>query len=429
MPFDSNGKYALPDGYQATTGQDILPSQHNPPLEDIGGALTMTLVKDGRAPMVGTLNMGGNAITNLDPGVNPTDAATVGQAASAIGDFKDSARELDETWLKRDGELYLKTEYPDLAAVMEAKVGPLPDGINWSSIANSITGNLMDVRQVPGGFMAMSDGGTDTLVYKSTDGEAWTQIGTIASFRVTEFAYGNSIYVAGDGFGYTAVSNDGITWTKSGGVTITTGTGGIDFGAGVFVLVGVGGVIKTSPDGVSWTTRTSGVSTLLNSVRFVNSVFVVVGASGVILTSPDGTTWTARTSGVAVALNGVAYGAGVYVVVGANGTILSSSNLTTWTARTSGTTLELNDIVYSTSGFVTVGNSGVARISGNGTSWTTAPTGVGTSFNAITFDPNAQQKYFAVGSTTVLKGIRTLPTQFAVPDDDPVYGWIKALAA
>ena len=83
MPFDSGGVWSLTPGYLAVTGQLILPSNHNPPLEDIAlNGLSAVLVRDGRAPMTGNLNMGNNRITNLSPGLSPTDAATVAQIIS-----------------------------------------------------------------------------------------------------------------------------------------------------------------------------------------------------------------------------------------------------------------------------------------------------------------------------------------------------------
>jgi microcystin-dependent protein len=51
MPRDPSGNYSLPPGYFAETGQRILPSQHNPPLEDIAQALTGSLPRNGSAPM------------------------------------------------------------------------------------------------------------------------------------------------------------------------------------------------------------------------------------------------------------------------------------------------------------------------------------------------------------------------------------------
>ena len=57
------------------------------------------------------------------------------------------------------------------------------------------------------------------------------------------------------------------------------------YGNGRFVAVGEDGTILTSPDGVSWTRRTSGTSNRLEGVAYGNGLFVAVGG-GTILTSP-----------------------------------------------------------------------------------------------------------------------------------------------
>jgi len=69
--------------------------------------------------------------------------------------------------------------------------------------------------------------------------------------------------------------------------------------------VGFFGTILTSPDGITWTERTSGTWVYLRGVTYASSAFVTVGKSGTILTSPDGTTWTSRTSGTSNELRGV----------------------------------------------------------------------------------------------------------------------------
>ena len=76
---------------------------------------------------------------------------------------------------------------------------------------------------------------------------------------------------------------------------------------GMFVTVSYSGTILTSPDGTSWTQRTSGTSTRLYEVTYGNGTFVTVGFFGTILTSSDGTTWTPRTSGTSNDLRGVIY--------------------------------------------------------------------------------------------------------------------------
>ncbi len=221
---------------------------------------------------------------------------------------------------------------------------------------------------------------------------------------------------------------DRLTWTSPTTILTFTGIDGIAYAFGLFVIVGDAGKIATSPDGVTWTARTSGTSQFLYSVRLVNGVLMAVGSNGTILSSTDGINWTARTSGVTAILYDVTYGAGLYVVVGGGGVILTSANLSTWTPRTSGTSQDLSAVTYSTSGFLAVGGSGTARISTAGTSWAASITSTSTTFTSADFDPDNQAKYFAGANGALFVGLRTLPTQFQVPNDNPTYGWIKAVS-
>ncbi len=67
--------------------------------------------------------------------------------------------------------------------------------------------------------------------------------------------------------------------------------------SGVFVAVGDNGLIQTSTDGTTWTTRANPAGTpTMYRVRWLGEQFVAVGASSTILTSPDGITWTQRTA-------------------------------------------------------------------------------------------------------------------------------------
>lgn len=79
MPLSPSGVYTLPSGYLAVTGQDVLPSNHNPPLEDIAAVLSEAFYRTGVAPMLADLNMNTFNIVGLADGVAVTDAATVGQ--------------------------------------------------------------------------------------------------------------------------------------------------------------------------------------------------------------------------------------------------------------------------------------------------------------------------------------------------------------
>lgn len=84
MPYDSNGNASLVPGYFVQNGDDVLPSQHNPPLEDIASMLSQALLRDGRAPLTGNLNGNGNKITNLAAPTNSNDAARLADLTSGL---------------------------------------------------------------------------------------------------------------------------------------------------------------------------------------------------------------------------------------------------------------------------------------------------------------------------------------------------------
>jgi len=164
--------------------------------------------------------------------------------------------------------------------------------------------------------------------------------------------------------------------------------------SGSFATVGAGGVIFTSPDGVTWTNQTSPIATDLyavagyaanqNNLSNPGLRWVAVGAGGASVYSTDGLVWNvgnAANSYDAVtnpanpgnqALRSVTYVAiaGRYYAVGDAGTIISSPDGITWTMHNSPavTTNKLNGITYGGL-FVAVGDGGTIMISADGNTW------------------------------------------------------------
>jgi microcystin-dependent protein len=84
MPTGPSGIYTLPPSYLAVGGETIRTEQHNPPLEDIAQGLTDRLPRSGVAPMAGTLQMGGNKISNMAAATAPGDAVRLDQLEARI---------------------------------------------------------------------------------------------------------------------------------------------------------------------------------------------------------------------------------------------------------------------------------------------------------------------------------------------------------
>lgn len=170
------------------------------------------------------------------------------------------------------------------------------------------------------------------------------------------------------------VSSDmGLTWTYTdigGNKTLSI----CAFGAGLFITHD-GTNFFSSPDGVTWTSRTAVTKVFVKCI-FVTSLtlFVAVstaaGATG-IYTSPDGITWTARSAGTAAAFADISFDGTTLLAVGAvdptNGLSCTSTNGTTWTAQNSGTAVSFATCTW-VSGFsafmVTSGSSSYSTTDG-----------------------------------------------------------------
>lgn len=84
MPDDSAGNNSLTPGYLAVTGQTVLASQHNPPLEDLSASMTRRYMRDGRAPMLGNIPMNGYRATGAGDGQDGQDYVTLAQVQAMI---------------------------------------------------------------------------------------------------------------------------------------------------------------------------------------------------------------------------------------------------------------------------------------------------------------------------------------------------------
>ena len=211
-----------------------------------------------------------------------------------------------------------------------------------------------------------------------------------------------------------------------------------------FVAVGKGGVVVTSPDGITWTGHASPINVLtgttLNAVAWLGNQYVAVGSNGggpiclpnqacpafvvanyaVILTSPDGLSWTNRFPSAlstvgGTTLNDAMWSGTQYVAVGSSGVgsicppnqvcpafvganyaiILTSSDGIAWTPQTSGTINSLNGVTWSGTQFVTVGANGTILTSPDGKAWTPKTSGTINTLNGAIW---SGAQFVAVGA-------------------------------
>jgi len=233
--------------------------------------------------------------------------------------------------------------------------------------------------------------GEDGEIYTGLDGQGHPSSGTGEGlFGIT---LGDSQYVI-VGENTILTSPNGVSWTsQSPGVTITSGTylylESVTWTGSQFVTVGNifdGNAsstnysdpcpILTSPDGVTWTSRSlgTGVSYALSSVTWTGSKLVAVGlnnlsGAGALLTSSDGITWTSPSLSVSEGLSSVIWTGNQLVAVGGGGIILTSSDGTTWTIRSSGVQSDLNSVTWTGSQLVAISSGGTVVTSSDGVTW------------------------------------------------------------
>lgn len=171
--------------------------------------------------------------------------------------------------------------------------------------------------------------------------DEWTlQTSSFGATPIFALDTSTSTYVAGGSLGKIATStNDGVYWIqRSSAFGVETILGlGYHAAAGLYVAVGSLGLMSTSPDGITWTARTSSFgTTFIYDVESNGTILVAVGDAGKLATSTDGLSWTQRTSSFGTTrINAVTWGNGIFVAVGESGKLATSVDGITWTQDTS----------------------------------------------------------------------------------------------
>jgi hypothetical protein len=287
---------------------------------------------------------------------------------------------------------------------------PTPTGLTWVS-RNADVGASRLWSVASSGVLRVAIG--DTAVTRSVNGTTgWTNTGTPLPFDFgRSITWYNGLFIVA-GFnssfqGAIATSPDGITWTtRLSGVDQLFG---VNLAEDLLIATGANGAIFTSTNGLSWTARTSGTSFSLRTATKGNSTYVVAGDIGVILTSPDGVSWTNQNTGVSNGLWDATWAVSQFVVVGDNGQVLKSFTGTFWSGPQigpGGVNGTLLGVAFSGNETVAVGpvafnQARIYRSTDEFNSWTTVTpsTGYGGTFRGVIWD---SFQFIAVGDSGAL---------------------------
>ena len=133
-------------------------------------------------------------------------------------------------------------------------------------------------------------------------------------------------------------SPDGITWTTR-TLPKTSAWWACTYGAGRFVILSYGFTdTATSTDGITWSSGTCASASYWVNVRYSGVNFVAIGSSGACMTSPDGLTWTTQSApgGSTPAWDQIEVVGGVVYICAsvANTAAYSTNHGVTWTSFT-----------------------------------------------------------------------------------------------
>jgi hypothetical protein len=201
-------------------------------------------------------------------------------------------------------------------------------------------------------------------------------------------------------------STNGVNWTRQ--ATTTNGFYGrpynssIAYGNGQFVMVGLGGTILTSADGMSWNQRSSGTTNDLSAIAFSGNRFVVGGGTAagpdfrpILLTSTNGIDWVQQEPPPGFFGNngfGMAYGNGRFVMAGF-GFAATSTNGLDWVEQILPVWYPATGITFGNGRFILVGSGASILTSIDGINW--SGTGTQEVLTSVAFGGG---RFVAVGS-------------------------------
>lgn len=125
MPRDVNGNTSPLPGTLVSTGDTVLPSQHNPMVNDLYAMMSQSLSRDGQGGMRTNLDMGANRVVNVSSAISSSDAVTLQQVQDLIASIVTipsgiiaplAGTIIPAGWLRLNGQEVSRTDYAALWA-------------------------------------------------------------------------------------------------------------------------------------------------------------------------------------------------------------------------------------------------------------------------------------------------------------------------
>ena len=253
------------------------------------------------------------------------------------------------------------------------------DGTTWTDLTSGVSVNLNKICYAKnlGLFVVVGASGT---ILTSEDLTTWTAQTSGHTSNLRSIAYSetlNLFLVGASSQTYYLTSSDAITWTEQ------TGAGIID----IFIYIKelsmfVGGhssLIRTSTDGINWTSTGTLSSSSINTFYYVKQIGYILcsGQDGQIYASTDGTGWVNKVNRyLGMLIRNMIYQGGYFYAVGYYdgdqiGKIARTTDGNSWEILYTNDTHRLQDIIYISDlqKFFAVGSGGLIVKSTDGITW------------------------------------------------------------
>jgi len=235
---------------------------------------------------------------------------------------------------------------------------------SWVLEMSPTADRLEDVIHAGGLFLAVGERGTLVTSY---DGDQWTEQTRGVAEDLDDLAVTDNLAIAVGKNGTILTSTDGRSWNLASLPPLANSSDwhGVGFGDGKIVVVGDStNVLVSTDNAASWHAHPYAASaSYLKSVIYAQGLWIAVGIGGVIVTSLDATNWAQQSAPVPYDLNDIAYGDGQFVVVGdrypsPNATILLSADGNNWFNRSHPLGKNARAVTYQHGRFLIAANDG-----------------------------------------------------------------------
>lgn len=349
-------------------------------------ARDLTITGGAAITVSGVLDLQTATVTNFveyaSSGQDATASVAVPHAYYAVGTGAALQATDPTTWATMSGPTgALKGVWAAGRIIIAGSAGQIwksNDGTSWVSQTLG-AGQWNKVKFLNGRWILVGNGG---LAYWSLDGDTWNPIttGTVSAINDVDWSTVSGYVIACAG-GLVRTSPDLIAWTTRAlpgspigdAFALTIGASGRLFLSGAF-----GGAIYYSDDGATWSQYILGFSDSLYGAASSETESVFVSSSGrVWKTIDNGVTWTSTMVGGANFLS-ASYKEGDWIFGDADGLIYHSFDLVTFTANDSGFPVPIWGVFTVPPLYAVVGLTNSARRSSNGIDWESVTVGIST---------------------------------------------------